>query len=193
MQPQDQTNDPAAFLGYGFDIYGKMDLASGVKMSVVNPAGNVSTSSPTSPFTYTSSGNETRSEVEEAFKAQVGVKYDGFAFSGEFDASYSSSSRDSSDAVYGLCDIVVPASIANLTNSGENYWSSDFTTDTDVENLPTTYSEDARQQFFRIFQRFGTHIVTQVTLGGHLRATSFSLATSSISKQDAAASASFRV
>ena len=191
MQPQDQTTDPAAFLGYGFDIYGKMDLASGVKMSVVNPAGNVSTSSPTSPFTYASQGCETRSEVEDAFKAQAGVKYDGFAFSGEFDASYSNSSRDSSDAVYGLCDIVVPVSIANLTDSGENYWSDDFTTDTDVENLPTAYSEDARQQFFRIFQRFGTHIVTQVTLGGHLRATSFSLATSSISKQDAAASASF--
>jgi hypothetical protein len=56
MQAQDQAPDPTAFLGYGFDIYGKMDLATGVKRSVVNPVGNVSTSSPASPFTYTSSG-----------------------------------------------------------------------------------------------------------------------------------------
>lgn len=191
MQAHDQVADPAAFLGYGFDIYGKMDLASGLKMSVVSPAGNVSTSTPTAPFTYASSGYESRTEVEDAFKAQVGVKYDGIAFSGEFDSCYSSSSRDSSDAVYGLCDIVVPASIANLTNSGQGYWSSDFTTDSDVASLPVTYDESTRQQFFRVFQRFGTHVVTQVTLGGHLRATSLSLATSTMSKQDASASARF--
>ncbi len=179
--------DAASFLGYGFDIYGDANLSKGLKKSIVKTNANVVSSAATTPTTYHADGYSSRSEVEEQFKAAVGVKYSGVAFSGEFDASYSSGEKDQTQSTYGLCDIVVPETISVLNNVNQHEWSDDFTMDTDAKNLPDTF-EGNEEIFFGLFRNYGTHYVTQVTFGGRLRATSISEASDSYSQQDAAAS-----
>ncbi|MCW2810492.1 MAG: hypothetical protein JWP61_950 [Friedmanniella sp.] len=187
---ESEATDPLSFLGFGFHILGRADLAKGVTTAVVKATGNATSSAPTRPFTYVRDSYTSRRETESAFASEVGLDYSGVAFSGEFDATYTSATRDEASSTFGLADITVPHSVVGLTNAGPKNWASAFAANPDVAHLPATFDASTRDQFFGVLATYGTHFVSQVTFGGRMRACLYSSESSSYSQQDAAASMS---
>lgn len=164
-----------SLLGLGFNIFGRTDLASGttlpvVKTSVNQDDDNIVTSPGDEATAITSSTFTSRQQVTEHFAAEASLSYSGLVFSGEFSAKYQSESASDVQTAYGMYEVVRPTQITKLANTDRNVLSESFGLSTDVLNLPTKFDPAAPEQFFRIFRRFGTHIVTEVSLGGRLNA-----------------------
>jgi hypothetical protein len=160
-----------SLLGFGFNIYGRMDLSDGVTESVVMATDdNLVTSPPDQATIHNSHVSSSREEVTEQFAASVGLNYSSIAFDGEFSAKYNQDSESSSEVMYGMYEVLHPVASTRLLSTDTNQYSGTFGSDPDVVGLPDTFDPANPEQFFRIFRRYGTHFVTEITLGGRLSA-----------------------
>ncbi len=181
-----------SLLGFGFNIFGRASLASGTTLPVIKttvnaPDDNIvaspgDESTSVHAWTFTS-----REQVTEHFAASASLSYSGLVFSGEFSAKYQSESANDTQTAYGLYEVLRPATITKLAEADVNVLSDSFGSSEDVLNLPSTFGPDTAEQFFRVFRRFGTHVVTEVTLGGKLSAYTSAQLTSSMTSQQAEA------
>ncbi|MBM7412904.1 hypothetical protein JOE38_002727 [Clavibacter michiganensis] len=176
------------YLGYGFNIFGRLDLSSGVTEALVVSDGNVVTSPVEDAATIYSRAFSRREDVTEAFAASVGISGSGFAFEGEFSARYGSQSESTENSVYGLYELSLPKATTSLVNHGPGEHSRTFSTDPDVRQLPSRFDATTAERFYRVFQRYGTHFVSMIALGGKLSAYTVSTTSATVSQADAEAS-----
>ncbi|MBM0239771.1 hypothetical protein JNW88_26405 [Micromonospora sp. ATA32] len=189
ITPEAATNN--SFLGFGFNVFGTTNLATSttlslVKTTLVAPDDNVVISPVEEKPQFRSYTFNSRDEVTEHLAASAQLSYSGVVFSGEFSAKYQSDTSSDTQQSYGLYEASRPLSLSRLADLGVDQQASTFFSSNDVTNLPDTFSADTAQQFFRIFRRFGTHVVTEVTLGGRLTAHTTSYLSSSMDSKTAA-------
>jgi hypothetical protein len=164
------------------------DLSSGSTFAVVSGADDNIVTSPgdqeTSIEAYTFSSRE---EVTEHFASSIDLSYSGMALDGEFSAKYGSESDSDTESFYGLYDVTRPSTITKLINLDGHALSDGFAGSSDVRSLPDTFTPESAEQFYRIFRRFGTHVITEVTLGGQLSAYTTAQLSSTMNSQEASA------
>lgn len=177
-----------SLLGFGFNVFGTLDLASGVTQSIVVADNNTVTSPPDQPTVNNSYAFTSREQVTSHFASSVESKASGFGFDGEFSAKYGRDSQSSVDTVYGLYNMLSPVAITKLADMGINNYATPFASDPDVVGIPTAFSPDTADAFYRLFRRYGTHFVSEITTGGRLNAYTTSKVTSATSQTTAEAS-----
>lgn len=177
-----------SLLGFGFNVFGTLDLEAGVTQAIIVADGNIVTSPPSQPTITNSNVFTSREEVTNHFAASVEIKASGFGFDGEFSAKYGNESSSTADCVYGLYSMLSPVSITNLADLGSDNYATPFASDPDVLDIPTEFNAANAEAFYRLFRRYGTHIVSEITLGGRLNAYTTSTTTASTNEESAEAS-----
>jgi hypothetical protein len=173
-------------LGWGFSIFGPygdtalksqlFEMQGGTqwednltKISYLVP-GNVASPSMVEDNSAHSYVFNNRTQLQEHFaaKASVDASYvsEYGAFSGAFDTAYTQETATATEYKYGVYEAnsvewelaLESQSLADLTSGVR----------ADFESLPTTYSDDNQQAFFAFFDKYGTHYVERVRVGGRL-------------------------
>lgn len=108
-----------------------------------------------------------RHKYSEYMAGEAGVEGKGWGFKGDFDASYSSLNKGEKLSIYGL----VQQFVTNwtLTLNSLQGQSLDALFQADLAALPRTFTPANQQQFFNVFNKYGTHVITKVEVGGCLR------------------------
>ncbi|QVN21704.1 MAC/perforin domain-containing protein [Burkholderia pyrrocinia] len=183
-----QTIPGVGLLGFGFDILGSYDVSSATKAILVPPSGNGSTfTDPFSKKEYSVPNNvtitegsgdhtqsaqvvatRTRQEFQGTFDAKAGVSGSYRGFSGEFNASFSAESGSENTYWYCMASGRFETWSALLQEVSAPNISKDFADDPDVLAMSkqTNFNNLNRHLFFRVFRKWGTHFIDQVTLGG---------------------------
>lgn len=108
----------------------------------------------------------TRQKVQEHFALKAGITGSGFGFKGHFDMSYSKTTNSDKSYYYALVEASDRSYTLKLGKQGNAWLDSDFKEE--LNALPKAFSTESRDAFFSFFMKYGTHIVSQVELGGHL-------------------------
>lgn len=173
----------AGMLGYGFNILGKYDETSitsrlfkyshekektytyyptNIEYAVPDNTTVISDTQTTG----TAHVYSNRMQFQEYFMAKAGVKGSYWGFSTEFNAAYSQVFSTDQAYYYGLYDTDYISWEMQLADQSVEWISPSFLNDPAVKSLPSKYSKENQKQFFAIFRKYGTHVVTQVMVGG---------------------------
>ena len=175
----------AESLGYGFNIFGRYDINARItslfdlevddsrkweykptSTTFLVPK-NVST--PANPsYAGSSYAFDNAREFTQHFQAKAKVSGSVGAFKGQFSASYSSDERDVSKFSYGLYEYESTAWSINLRDYSESKFLEKVTSSQTFKDLPDKFSSEDAQKFFAFFQKFGTHFIETVYVGGNL-------------------------
>jgi hypothetical protein len=199
----------SGMLGFGFNILGDYNVNSQTQM-ILNPPSGTST-------TYTFNGTEynvpqnvsvspgsgddttngqafvaqTQQEFQSYFAAQAGVSGSYQGFKGAFNAAFGQESESQSMYWYGVVQGSYEALVVMLQNYGSEQLSTNFTQDADVQALlnlqPPAFTPETQQLFYAVFQKWGTHLLTKINLGGNI--SYFSAVSTSYSSEQSAISA----
>ncbi|WP_164000045.1 MAC/perforin domain-containing protein [Pyxidicoccus caerfyrddinensis] len=120
-----------------------------------------------------------QAEYAEHMATEAQVSVSAWGFSGEFDASYSSLSEGSQASLCGLVD--ADTSMWEVAIQQLQALSLDPTFQAELAALPATFAPGTAQAFFDFFDKYGTHVVTNATVGGKLH---YAVAVSSASSFD---------
>lgn len=174
------------FLGLGFDGFGSYDQSSSNKARLFDTSvtGFSQWTNPTTKTTYTLPANvsagpleareqqsvvfESRSEIANFFKAQAGAKASYLSFSGSLSASFERISKSSSEYYYGMAYSFTDGYELSLVNMTNDHLAPEVLRDPDFANLPQQYNDQTRIAFFRLFEKYGTHFVSSVKMGGRI-------------------------
>ena len=107
-----------------------------------------------------------RTQLQGHFSEKAGAKFTAGGFSGEVNAGYSQASENDQSFYYGLYEAYYNGWDMHLDHQSSDWVSTDFTDDPDVKNLPDSFTPQNQDAFFAVFRKFGTHFVSQVTVGG---------------------------
>ena len=174
----------AAVIGCGFNSLGVYGISS-VKQRIFkdSPSKETYTFNPTSieyrvpenvavvdyvKTVGTSQVFTTKKSFENHFSQKAGIHGNYGAFSAQFSEAYSSVSKNISDYYYALYEssylgwkaVLKSHSIENLDPSVVN--------DPCYQNIPGTFTKDNQELFFSFFRKYGTHYVSQVSVGGNM-------------------------
>ncbi|GHG78815.1 MAC/perforin domain-containing protein [Comamonas sp. JC664] len=107
---------------------------------------------------------ESRSEVQSYFSSKAGIHggYDGF--SGQFEASYDMCSKHDTAYTYGLYQMNFQAWRLDLQDLSQEALAPWVLADPDWQ-VPESFTPSTRAQFYRLFQKYGTHFVASVNVG----------------------------
>lgn len=175
----------SSVLGWGFDIFNTYSSRSKMQQLFLLP----STSQKT--WTYGPTGIEyllpdnivieemnrslgqsyvfsTRSGVQSHFAAKAGVEAGYGAFSGQFETSFSNTSRNDSEYSYGLYQMEFFAWKLNLQDQTTAALAPWVVNDPDYWELPSFFNEQTKPIFYRFFEKYGTHYVSSVQVGYRL-------------------------
>lgn len=127
----------------------------------------------TSPVDYShKSGSSyvynTQEQFQGHFAQKSGVSASYGAFSGQFNLAYSNTVNTDFTYYYGIYETDITTWDLKVNQISANWLTPEFVNDPDVQALPTTYTPENQEQFFVVFRKWGTHFVSQVTLGGSL-------------------------
>jgi MAC/Perforin domain len=109
-----------------------------------------------------------KSDFSEFLSAKVGIEGSYLAFSAAFKASFDSISQSVSEFQFGLYDIYTDGFALALKDSSRSQLLPSVLNDPDFQNLPIFYSQDNSHLFYRFFEKYGTHFVSSVEMGGRL-------------------------
>jgi len=174
----------SSWLGFGFNLLGAYSTDACTTRILVPTAAGQGTFTyggntyavPTGVTVSQGSGNtmldgtatvaESLREVETHFAAKAGIKGTYGNFSGSIDALYESDSSNESSVWYGLVEGRLEGFVMAVD---ELKPSDDFLAEPDVKALLAlqnpTFDPAKPEPFFRIFRRFGTHLVSQLSMG----------------------------
>ena len=110
----------------------------------------------------------TRSDVSEFFSLKAGVAVDYLAFSGAFTADFQQIEKSVSDNQFGMGYACATGFELSLNKPVAEFLSETVLNDPDYKNMPDTFTEETRYLFFQFFERYGTHFVRSVQMGGRL-------------------------
>ena len=174
----------AEIVGYGFDIFGDYSFDSAIKLlfdlgkpsTWTAPSGkkydlpaNVPTpggSSSSARASYFASA----SDFVSYFQGSASVSGSVCGFSATFSSAYSTSQQDSSSNSWALVDADVISWHVGI-NYSPTIVLDEIKNDPDWKALPQTFDPHNRENtlaFFRFFQKFGTHFISNVAVGGSL-------------------------
>lgn len=174
----------SSWLGFGFNILGEYSTAACTQRVLVAPvagqdtytyAGNsyavptgvtVSSGSGSTMLDGTSFVAESLREVSTHFAAKAGLKGTYGGFSGSVDALYEADSNSETSLWYAL----VEGRLEGFSMAVDELKASDdFLADGDVKAVTgmasPTFDPAHPEPFFRIFRKWGTHIVSQLSMG----------------------------
>ena len=172
-------------LGLGFDILGEYSVKSVKGVVAALPPGAASQFTfggttydvPSGVRAFQGSGQpsmtgkalvfESGREVQSHFAAKAGVKGTYGGFSGAFEALHGSDSSGGVSSWYGLLEGRLECFTMDLPNPSA---SPAFLADGDVQAMLAgpVFNPSKADVFFRVFKKFGTHIVTQVSVGASI-------------------------
>jgi len=112
---------------------------------------------------------QTQRSFETYFSAKAKISGNYGAFEAEFSTAYASESENIQDYYYALYDAAYIGWKLILENQSSEQLDPSFITDPDFQNLPTKFTKDNKESFFRFFKKYGTHYVGQVSAGGNMR------------------------
>lgn len=175
----------ATFLGMSFNTYETYDSDSGMDLLFTTNWTSDTWTDPESGITYllpenaafdssvTSSEGELhyyqdRSTFEESFssKAKISASYGNF--SGQFSASYNSTTKKDDEYQYSMVQTTSRFWRLTMEDQSENALADYVKDDPDFQDLPDTYNSDTREAFFRFLDKYGAYYVVSVTVGGRL-------------------------
>lgn len=172
-------------LGFGFNALGSYSTAS-VTQQVFSHQNNAARQfryAPTdltydvpdnlSVFEETTSGGScqifsSEEQFQGYFAAKADVRASVCGFKGQFKMAYSNSQETQKAVSYGLYEMNYTAWRIVLTEQGVTKQSETFANDPDVQRLPEVFNAANAAIFFRVLDRFGTHFVSEVVVGGSL-------------------------
>jgi hypothetical protein len=174
----------AEIVGYGMNIFGNYSFDAAIRplfklgtpQTWVAPSGqpyDLPSNVPTpggSSSSASASSFATSSEFASYFQGSASVSGSVGAFSGSFSAAYSTSQQNSSDYTWAMIDADYVAWHVGINYSPEIVLD-EVKNDPDWKNLPTTFkpnNEENLLAFYRFFQKFGTHFISNVVAGGTL-------------------------
>lgn len=179
-----------ADLGKGFNGFGKYSASStdsmGRLFDTSKPGSNEWTN-PSSNTQYTVPQNvsvgpqesreaqavvfDGRSEMSSFFSAEAGVSGSFLSFSGSLNAGFETISKATSEYLFGMVYAFTEGYKLSITEATSENLAPEVLSDPDFTNLPDTYdASDATNQaaFFRFFEKYGTHFVSSITMGGRM-------------------------
>ncbi|HEY9823907.1 MAG TPA: MAC/perforin domain-containing protein [Stenomitos sp.] len=109
-----------------------------------------------------------KSDFSEFLSLQAGIEGNYLAFSGEFNASFGNISKGTSDYQFGLYYLFTDGFAVELQQPTRDNLLPSVLNDPDFQNLPTTYTPENQILFFRFFDKYGTHFIRSVEMGGRL-------------------------
>ena len=122
--------------------------------------------------TYESSGQancfSSRREVEEHFSQKTGLSVGYMGFKAKVDALYSKATHSDTAYSYALYEMSRRLWKLELKDHGAQAISDRVKTDPDYSRMPTVFSPDNRDTFFAFFNKYGTHLICEVDMGGML-------------------------
>ncbi|WP_172937529.1 MAC/perforin domain-containing protein [Rhodococcus sp. MS16] len=190
----------AAILGYGLNI-AHAKSTSEVTQRIVNIHEETGTTVTESGVEYLLPANvdlidihkssstahifETTSEYSAYMAASTEIKASAWGFSGEFDASYSSLANASSARYYGLMEATTNLWDLSVKNLEELPLDSSFKAD--LIALGDAFTEENQFHFYNFFNKWGTHVISTVSVGGFLNYCVTVSSSSSFNKESAKA------
>jgi hypothetical protein len=199
----------SGILGFGFNVLGTYNMNSVTAMIVNAPSGSNGTYTfngteynvPQNVSVSPGAGDETtqgqayvaqsQQEFQSYLAAKAGISGSYQGFKGEFNAAFSQETQSQSVYWYGVVAGSYEALIVLLQNYSSAQLSANFTQDPDVQALlqlqSPQFNPSTQQLFFTVFQKWGTHLVTKVVLGGNINY--FSAVNSTFSSDDTTISA----
>jgi len=170
----------AELLGYGFNIFGSYDFASATRPlltlgsfedwnapngqvyklpSQVAIGGGVSSAA--------SYAFDTAQQFAGHFQSSAGVSGSYGAFSTSFSTSYQSDQRSEQSYCWAMVESKVISWVLNLAYSSYTI-RADVLSDPDFTSLPSSYDATNAHLFFAFFNKFGTHFISSIDVGGTL-------------------------
>ena len=176
----------ASLLGFSFNTYETYDSNSKMdQMFAFDWSESETWTDPNSGITYMLPDNATfdstvnsadgepeyyasKSKFEEEFssKAKISASYGNF--SGQFSASYSSTTKRDSEYQYAMVETNQRFWELTLDDQSENALAQYVKDDPDFQDLPDVYNDETREIFFRFFNKYGAYYVVSVIAGGRL-------------------------
>lgn len=178
----------ASMLGYGFNILGSYDFSSKT-FSILTPVSGTSNTytDPYSKNTFAvpdntsvtrGSGDQTQSasfivaQDQNAFQSELAVKagisgsYRGF--SGEFNFAFGNQAQSQSMYWYSMGTGTFESWIVALQEASSQQFDSVFADDPDVQAMQnqTSFTQQNQDIFFQVFEKWGTHFIDTVVVGG---------------------------
>ena len=122
--------------------------------------------------TYESIGQSncfsSRREVEEHFSQKTGLSVGYMGFKAKVDALYSKATHSDTAYSYALYEMFRGLWKLELKDYSPQAISDRVRTDPDYSQIPTTFSPENRDKFFSFFDKYGTHFICEVDMGGLL-------------------------
>ena len=109
-----------------------------------------------------------KSDVSEFFSAQAGIEGNYMAFSAAFEAAFGSIAKRVSEYQFGMFYLTTEGFAVEVIEATPDQLLPAVKADPDFMNLPTKYTPENEYLFFRFFDKYGTHFVRSVNLGGRL-------------------------
>lgn len=176
-------------LGKGFDIFGRLDSSSAkaVLFDTSKPDNriwndsaadidyvmtqNVADPEPTGKQDGTCITFDSKSDFSSSLSMELNVKGSSVAFGGEFDAQFSEVRNTTSEHHMALLMMKSSAFRLQLIDDSANSLDQHVLKDPDFLNLPKKFDRadnDNVRRFLRFFEKYGTHYVYGVELGGRM-------------------------
>jgi hypothetical protein len=172
-------------IGLGFDILGEYSAKSRRSRIVTaipadgsttysyagneynHPQGVSVFAAGTSDLSTSTSTFESKREVQNHFSVKANVKGTYGGFSGQADALFRSDTETDESFWYGLEEARLEAFTMSLDSPKP---SADWLQDEDVMAMlkMTRYEDSDAEVFFRVFRKYGTHVITGGTVGANL-------------------------
>jgi hypothetical protein len=173
-------------IGWGFDIFGAYDASSAKSQLFALQKSNSTYQMPGTDKVYAVPGNtdlavvgrgktrtyffETRLALQTHFAQEAGLSgkasLEFGSFSGEWNENFNISASSESSYVYALMSSHYTNYSLRLT--GQDQAALTEAAQADLGQLPPQFTTENQQQFFDFFGKYGTHFVSEVTVGGKL-------------------------
>jgi hypothetical protein len=167
-------------LGYGFNIFGTYDFDSATRplfdLGTPEPYEAANGKTYNRPSRVAVGGGESSAsaysfdsadQFASHFQSSAGISGSYGAFSASFSSAYQSDQQSSSQYSWALVESKVLSWSVTLDASAANV-RPHVHSDPDFSSLPSTYSPENAHLFFAFFNKFGTHFISEIDVGGTL-------------------------
>lgn len=189
----------SAALGRGFNIFGRYDESSLLlplfdtsspdgKATVGDQQFDVSANTLVDTSVSQATGDaysfDSRHAYQEHFSVKAGVEFSFGGFSAEASAAFSEESTSDTEYEFASYEALIEKWSLSLKDSSISSLSSSVLNNPDFKAIPATFSKDNAYLFFRFFQKYGTHFVASVKVGGRIYYTAAIEKSHTTSEQD---------
>ncbi|GAB2862699.1 hypothetical protein GCM10027044_23900 [Hymenobacter ruber] len=111
----------------------------------------------------------TREEYDSHFAASANVKGSYLGFSASADASFKRDVNNKTSSSFGVLTFYTQPYDLELKNDSAASLTTDLKNSAEYKAIPDTYDPNHPKAFLQFFRRFGTHFVSGVKMGAHLK------------------------